>query len=382
MKNKKILVICEDYTTGNNAASERAFALVNAIIQNGGNVDVISTKSDLTDKEIDSVKVYAIKPKFHKYKIITLLHELIFDYPDRNIQVARLIYKFFKNNLSHNTYKYLIVTTPPHTLQIAGYWISKEFNIPMICDMRDPWGGSKRINYRTVLHQFISYIYYRKIVLHSSKIIVNTDAAMQLFCNQFKKEEIEKTIVVPNGYSERSFQQAESIISFDKKKETKLRIFYCGGSYSGNVVKILSSLDRKLNDRNIAHQINIFGFDGSNGKNIIFHGRVNPNELPLPMLNSDILFLLMPRNVGKTPAFSLKAYSYARSRRPVIYFGPNNITLDYLKRNTVVKQFSHKSMNEIIDWMILQKKERTVIPLTDEVIKSSWENRFKNLPWL
>ncbi|MCQ2379085.1 MAG: glycosyltransferase [Victivallaceae bacterium] len=305
----------------------------------------------------------------------------LFSFPDIYIRESRTMVRYFNEHLSGNDYDVIVTSTPPHTLQCAAYRIHRMKNIPLICDLRDPWRENHRIRYKSPLHKFCALRWEKIIIQSAAGVVFNTEEGYELFKAAHPEFPPEKGITIPNGYNEKFFADAVRLDAAARAKKP-VRIVYAGGSYDGKVLRFLNRLAGRAPEREIKLEIDVYGISPEtsprDAKGVLYGGKVPPEKLAQKLVEADYLFLFMPQ-LRDTPAFSLKAYAYARSGVPVVYVGQRNMTFDFLNRYSKVRHFSENEIDGCLDWFV-SEPHPSFIGIPDEnVLACAWDERFRKL---
>jgi hypothetical protein len=260
--------------------------------------------------------------------------------PGPFVYEAKRIYASLKHDPVLNEYDVVWVTTPPHELQLVGFWLAEYHGIPYVMDLRDPWGESTRIRWLSRGQRRNALSWYERCVLRASALVTNTPQHLHLVKDNCPPSVRSKVFLVPNGYFSADFRRLSLNAT---AKVTVPLLAYAGGLYGGEVERALGILHEVASERGTPIDVKIIG--ASTGK-YPFHycGRVPPSEVAAQILAATWLFLYMPESAASGPVMSLKAYQYARSGRPVLYMGPKNETYEYLAKRTVVVRLEDPAM--------------------------------------
>lgn len=99
---------------------------------------------------------------------------------------------------------YIFVTAPPFSSFIAGYFLAKRTNKPLILDFRDAWLEFPFMRYESQLQRkFVSY-WERKVVEYASLVITVSDDIKNSLVYRYPQIKT-KIYVIPNGYDPNDF---------------------------------------------------------------------------------------------------------------------------------------------------------------------------------
>jgi glycosyltransferase involved in cell wall biosynthesis len=119
----------------------------------------------------------------------------------------------------------VLVTSPPWSLQIAGYCLKKLTGIPWIADFRDPWTDIRRKNRPAVVDLLEKWL--EKALLSQANLVLSTS---EMYTNDLKTKypgmNSEKFQTLHNGYDEEKFAAVPN------KGNDKFTIVHLGTLYS------------------------------------------------------------------------------------------------------------------------------------------------------
>jgi hypothetical protein len=226
-------------------------------------------------------------------------------------------------------------------------------------DLRDPWTDGHRTRWITQIHRRVADFWYRKCLDAASAVIANTPAHFELIratCPRVAP----RLYCIRNGYFEADFA------SRLERRHTELTIVYAGSMYGGNVS--IRRIRERADAIGVAVEVRVLG---TNVKSSVydFCGVVSPIKVCEELISADLLFLYMPPQASRGPVMSLKAYSYIRSGRPIIYKGPRNETFSYLNaRAQVVDMDDTASLERLLRNPVSGFQARMM-----DVASESWE---------
>jgi len=122
------------------------------------------------------------------------------------------------------------VSSPPFSAGSIARNISKEFNLPLLLDMRDAWSHWCVSPFATYLHFYFTFLSEKRAFKAASKIVTVTDELCKIF--RQKHKEIPKNIfnVIPNGFD---IETIPAKLNFKgiKDSNSKINIAYVGSYY-------------------------------------------------------------------------------------------------------------------------------------------------------
>jgi glycosyltransferase involved in cell wall biosynthesis len=224
----------------------------------------------------------------------------------------------------------IITSSPPHSTQLIGLQLKKEFPLTWIADLRDPWSElfyNKEL-FRTKLAKKRDNRLEESVLNAADQLVVVSDAIRRSFAKG-KKEVLNKIHVIPNGFDESDFP--DSI----PRKDSKIRYI----SYIGNLgpqypvtgfLKAFSVFSKDHEDWKLRFignchpgvKRNVEELDLKN--KVEFISYVPHNEAVNYMISSDALLMIIPEIEKNKGILTGKLFEYIASSRPVINIGPTD----------------------------------------------------------
>ena len=227
----------------------------------------------------------------------------------------------------------IYTTSDPFTDHLIGYFLKKIFGKPWVADFRDRWTGSffykKPFHFREKINKLIE----KNIVYNADRVVVAGSPLRNYFHKQYPKINIDKVIVINNGYDSADFA---SIVTPVKQNE-KLTITYIGRfstekNRNLNVFKSIRSLSEKvpeikkqikmvfiglfslqdqeyINRLGLQEVVDILGYR-SHKKSIEY------------MLLSDILLITVADREGMEGMYTTKMFEYLAAKKPILALIP------------------------------------------------------------
>jgi glycosyltransferase involved in cell wall biosynthesis len=121
----------------------------------------------------------------------------------------------------------ILVSVPFFSL--AGMWarIAKEYNIPLILDMRDAWSQWCIAPYFSVLHYWQLLLHERSIIKQAALVITTSDQTRTDLINAHPSLDKDRLVCITNGYAKRKKFFARLCVP----PGGKIRIGYVGNFY-------------------------------------------------------------------------------------------------------------------------------------------------------
>ncbi len=218
----------------------------------------------------------------------------------------------------------IYATAPPFTGLLIGYRLSKEFDIPLVTELRDRWVEDPYDPppaWRLRIDGFLE----RKVIDRASALVTVSEP----WAEDYRAKSGKPVTVVYNGYDPEALQGAASMGSSD---DVALRIVYTGGIYPGK--RDPAPLFAAMQSLELTPDRIRVDFYGTNPDHVWPIARqfgveslvsVNPpvthREAVELQQNADILLLMQwnnPLEQGNVPG---KLFEYMGARRPILLLG-------------------------------------------------------------
>ena len=252
--------------------------------------------------------------------------------PDARKGWNKYAYKEAKELIKKYNIETFITTSPPHSSQLIGLRLKKEFNLKWISDLRDPW--TDIYYYNDLLH--MSYakkkdLRYEKATLESAdEVIVVSLAIKKMFSDKYPGISSNKISVIPNGYDATDFEGISNLKNHSSEKFTI--------SYVGNMSENypMQSFLRVLNELIINSIGNImFDITGSVNSSVdqyfksnniqesfLFNGYLPHSKAVEKLTYSNVLLLVIPKVKDNKGILTGKLFEYLAAQKPILCIGP------------------------------------------------------------
>lgn len=290
--------------------------------------------------------------------------------PDARIGWYLSAVKKGKEILSKNDFDAIVTIGPPHSTHLIGMNLSKNFSVPHIPVLIDPWvdiiyyKNFKRSSPTLALDNHLE----KSVMKNASSIIFVTKSTLEDYQNKYSFIK-EKTHVLYWGYNEDDFEKLEQA---QIKKNYKL-IVHAGNIFDYQNPKKLWQRIKEEN-RKEETRIKFIGTvspaikkaieqNGLSGKTD-YAGFLPYNQMLAELLNADYL-LVCATEKRHVPG---KLFEYLRTGKPILAFGDdNNEVKEILQRTNSgmifgydadPKEFFEKSQNFKTDFDEVKKFDR------------------------
>ncbi|MDQ4139755.1 MAG: glycosyltransferase family 4 protein, partial [Bacteroidota bacterium] len=225
----------------------------------------------------------------------------------------------------------IITTSPPHSSQLIGLKLKKEFpHIKWIADMRDPWTDIyyyKELNHTTLARQ-IDARYEKAVIEGADAIIVTSADTKRLLVAKSALIDSTKIKVLPNGYDEEDFVYAS------ESPKDKFCITYTGTiSETYNIeifLKALAEIARRYPE--VPFQLRFVGKISEMVRHQVEQAGITPITEIIPfvphhesiryLMSATVLLMGIPDVVNNFCILPGKLFEYLASNKPIICIGP------------------------------------------------------------
>ncbi len=290
--------------------------------------------------------------------------------PDARKGWNKYAYKAVKELISKEKIDAIFISSPPHSTQLLGLKLKKEFGIPLIADLRDPWTD---MYYNKMLYQMgfakrKDKKYERKVLENSDAVLVVSDSMKSRFLLKSNKIKPNKIHVIPNGFDEDDFDLEVS------KTNDEFTITYTGAiTEDYGVDSFIIALKNVINNNsNIKIKLRFIGVISESLKNKILESGIEDNvefgsyvphkESIKNLLKSTVLLLAIPNIENNKGILTGKLFEYLASKKPIICIGPEN--------GDAAKIINECHAGEVFDYSKKSEIEECIVELI-----SKWSER-------
>lgn len=250
--------------------------------------------------------------------------------PDARIGWNSFAYEQAKKIIEKYNIKTVITSSPPHSTQLIGLKLKKNFGIHWIADLRDPW--TDIYYYKSMYHTYIAKLQDKRkeieVLRNSDKIIVVSSSIKDLFAAKIELGNREKISVISNGFDAADFDF--SVVD----NNDSFVITYTGTLADNyNIESFLEALINVVNKHGSSKiKLQFVGRVSQKYRNIIdnsvlksictFVGHVDHDSSITYLKNSNALFLAIPDVSQNEGILTGKLFEYLAARKPIIAVGP------------------------------------------------------------
>lgn len=121
----------------------------------------------------------------------------------------------------------LIVTASPYAAAALGPLMKRQFRIPWILDLRDPWALDGWRSYPTWLHARYDFSRMRAALRDADLVVANAPAARQAYLALFGRD-ADSVWTIPNGFDDADFDQAKESPGASHAASSVFRVVHVG----------------------------------------------------------------------------------------------------------------------------------------------------------
>lgn len=312
--NKASYPICDETLTAEISSDIRVFITSTR--------EPLNAYKKLTGSKESPYAGFANEAKPSKVKQFSRWIRANFFIPDARKGWNKFAFEKASELLKSEHFDAVITTSPPHSTQLIGLKLKRNFSIHWIADLRDPWTD---IYYADLFPQTNwakrKDLRLEKTVLENADEIITVSASIkELFLQKGTVDEAH-IHVIPNGYDEKDFIGSHEA----SKDSSQLKIAYTGTlSDQYPIEGFLSALKsiQITTDLRFAGKISQEVADQMTEFNPQFIGYVSHSKSISELLIADALLLIIPEIENNEGILTGKLFEYLGSKKPIILIGP------------------------------------------------------------
>ena len=255
----------------------------------------------------------------------------------------------------------IITSSPPHSTQLIGQELKKNFQLKWIANLADPWTEIYWYNelYRLPFARKKDARLEKEILEEADHIITVSHFLKDQFHQKAAMVNPEKISVIYNGYDEKSFTHIPRTQS-----EKEFVITYIGSMADAYKPQVFFDALKKLKKDmpGIAIKFTYAGQMSQNIENYIvecgldnildYRGFVSHDKVIELMMQSNLLLLVIPEFQGDKGNIPGKLFEYLRAMRPILNIGPKEGESAELIRDTKTgKTFERSDKDQIVQYV-------------------------------
>jgi glycosyltransferase involved in cell wall biosynthesis len=280
--------------------------------------------------------------------------------PDARKGWNKFAYEESKKIIKTENIRTVITTSPPHSTQLTGLKLKKEYGLNWIADLRDPWTD---IHYYDEFRHLgyakdLDKQYEKDVLKNADRIITVSESFKKLFINKSANIDPSKIFVITNGFDKDDFvcdsktSKEEFIITLtgtlpqnynpyvfidslkkitDKFKEVRFK-FIIVGSAASSVIDYISKIGLK--------------------ENLELVPTVPHNVSVEYLFMSTILFLVIPQFRNEKGLIPAKLFEYLAAGKTIVCLGPVDCeAAKIIEECNSGKTFDRNMENQLFEYM-------------------------------
>lgn len=285
-----------------------------------------------------------LKLKLEVVNLARVIKQWIFIPDDKILWVPFAVHTGVKVCKSENI-DAILCSSPPYSVQVIGFLVSKLTGLPLISDLHDPWTQDPYFRMPTRFHKRLNNALERTILEHASKVIVICNQMKENLLNRYTNLQEYKIKVIPYGFAQEYLEDIQPI-----NTQGIFTIAYVGALYAHHkdvFESFCKGLAKAVNQHpklgeNI--QIVIVGrceleimpiIEKYNLKEKIFLKGYLPHKECLRYTMGANLLLLLIKEIAPSENTTItipgKIFEYLASGNPIMMIGPQGDAGDIIK---------------------------------------------------
>ena len=139
-------------------------------------------------------------------------------------RVLRRVLPVARELVRHHAAQVIYASAPPVETLLVAEALARETNLPLVCDLRDPWTCYSWAKFRHWMDFALERRLERRVLSRAVTVIANTPTARDLLITRIGIPP-GKIAVIPNGYDELNFQK---ITAPGNERTAKFTVVYTG----------------------------------------------------------------------------------------------------------------------------------------------------------
>ena len=295
-------------------------------------------------------------------KILSLLLRLI-TIPDHQIFWIPFAVFHSRKIIKEHHIKTILISSPPNSSQLIGYFLKKMTKVKWLSDFRDPIVGNIAATHLINPTDFMSKVENRilvaleKLVIKNADIaIANTETHRKELTEKFKTN---KVVTIRNSFDEDDYK------GLSKEKYNKFTVAHIGSMYGLRKADILFEAVKKLEENIAPEALNLqILFVGNSAdafkqsvnnhaveKYVEMKGMVPHKEAIQIMMKSHLLLLIKATGKGSLGQIPAKFFEYLGTKNKILCLGPKKSEVAGLIMNLNTGYVVEQDENEMFEML-------------------------------
>jgi len=256
--------------------------------------------------------------------------------PDPRSGWNRHAYKKAAHLIKEEKIEVIVTSGPPHSTHLIGRKLKKRTGVKWIADFRDPWTDIYYYNdlYHTALVARIDRWLEKNVLSDADKIITVSQEVGKLLLKKIPLSPL-KIAVIPNGFDESDFEQAEPVQNemFTITYTGTISMNYRIEQFIEAVCQLPGKVKEGIRIRfvgNVPDEIvNLFKLKSLSSM-VEVMGYIPHKQAVSQMKGASMLLMAIPDTPDNKGIVTGKLFEYLAARKPVLAIGPKGGDVDIL----------------------------------------------------
>jgi glycosyltransferase involved in cell wall biosynthesis len=281
--------------------------------------------------------------------------------PDARIGWNRFALNQCRKLIKKEKIAIILASSPPHSTQLIAMQLSREYGIPWIADLRDPWTDIyyNRNLFRLSFARRNDARFEKMVLENADRLITVSDSLKKLFQSKSNKIDPDTIHVIPNGFDNNDFPE-QSVDS-----DQCFSITYTGTmSDDYPIIPFIKSVEFiLLKNPSLEFKINMVGQISDKIINLFKTSRISQflniqgylihSESINLIRKASALLLIIPDVSRNEGIITGKLFEYLAARRPIICFGPiHGDASKIIARCSSGKAFDYNESEKAAKWLL------------------------------
>ncbi len=271
--------------------------------------------------------------------------------------VFKALHICWKENIS-----VVLTTSPPHSVHLIGYIISKLSGVRWVTDFRDPWVGnalSQRYFHKSAWRMRADTRLEKLIVARSDVVVANTEVNRNLMADRYRDDSPQKFQAIHNGFDLQDIKG----INGGARSHQKLIFSFAGNLYEGMSEAFFATLEdifTKRSDWLALIQIHLIGSQETFISEqlarqkqlrqiLFFHGVLRKRQALEKLSQSDVLLYFSYPEESAAGWVPSKLYDFFMLNKPILGVGLRGEAAEIIRQagvGAVVSPFEKEQIEE------------------------------------
>src|SRR5690606_31867247 len=220
----------------------------------------------------------------------------------------------------------IFATGPPFTAHWLGARLSRELELPLVLDFRDPWTRANFYPQRPAWARRIDQRLERSCLLQATRVVIVNEQIRDELGESAPELPAERFVIIPNGFDPADFEGVE------RRPSSHWTIAHVGSIFASRVPHTFLSVleewlerDPALSDRvrlrlvgRVCPEMLERVSDGPLSRIVALDGYVSHRESVQAMVDADLLLLLTNEDLHDPGMITGKIFEYLGAGRPIL----------------------------------------------------------------